>query len=192
MVRASWVRRVEGEVPHLFERLEQSPVVGEHRLWLGQRGGAQDRRARQVELELRALRVELQALRQAEELGRLAVNAVLARERHAPRGQEPLCWLLLNSEPVNDAAAVRQVLGYYARRWRVEEFHKAWKSGNRVEERRMQAVANLERMVVILAFIAVRLPQLRELFTEDSAVKAATLPKVSCAGVLQKVEWQVL
>jgi len=192
IVRACWDRRVAAEAQHLFETLATGPVIGEQTLRLAQRGGTHGRRARQVVLELHAARVTLQAPRRAPGLGTLEVNAVLAQERDTPRRVEPLCWLLLTSEPVDSREAVCRVLRYYALRWRVEEFHKAWKSGARVEERRMQSVENLERTAVVLAFIAVRLLQLRELFDTPAVAVAETPPPLSCAGVLEQVEWQVL
>jgi len=172
VVRASWDRRVTGNGQNLFATLAQAPVVGRQQVRLGQRGGRHARRARG--------------------LAGLAVNVILAQERNAPHGVEPLCWLLFASEAIDSEAAVCRVLRYYALRWRVEDFHKAWKSGTKVEERRMQSADNLERTVVILAFIAVRLLQLRELFAEPDVAVAGTVPEVSCAGVLDTVEWHVL
>ena len=49
--------------------------------------------------------------------------------------------------------AVQRVLHDYALRWRVEDFHKAWKSGAGVEARRRQTADNLERIAVMLAFV---------------------------------------
>ena len=53
----------------------------------------------------------------------------------------------------------------YTARWRVEDFHKAWKTGAGAERQRMTEPGNLERTVSILAFVGVRLLQLRESFT---------------------------
>ena len=53
-------------------------------------------------------------------------------------------------------------------RWKIEEFHLAWKSGGaQVEKQRMQTADNLERMAVILAFVAVRLLQLKEVVIDN-------------------------
>ncbi len=190
LVRASWDRRVQGEASYLFEALEQAPVLGEHTVRIEQRGGKQARRARQVRLSVHASTVTLRAPRRDGSLGPLEVNAVLARELDAPQGEEPVCWLLLSSEPVDSFAAACQLLHYYTLRWRVEEFHKAWKSGAGVEKRRMQSADNLERMAVVLAFVAVRLMQLREVLDEHATAKgAAGRP---CTEVLSTPEWQVL
>lgn len=58
-----------------------------------------------------------------------------------------------------------RVIDIYATRWRVEDFHKAWKTGAGAERQRMIELKNVERAVSILAFICVRLLQLREVIT---------------------------
>lgn len=76
---------------------------------------------------------------------------------------------------------------YYERRWLIEDYHKVWKSaGTRVEALRMQSRENLTRMSVILAFIAVRLLQLRFIKEEPAAQGE------SCKGVLGTKSWQLL
>ncbi|MEN8176606.1 MAG: IS4 family transposase [Pseudomonadota bacterium] len=190
VVRAAWDRRVHDAAHgHLFETLEAAPVLGEHVVELAQRGGSQGRSARQARLELRACTVELRAPKRDASLGALTVNAVLAREAQAPRGQAPASWLLLTSESIEGADAVRRVVRDYALRWRVEEFHKAWKSGAGVEQRRMHSADNLERVAVVLAFVAVRLLQLREALLDDTEPGGTERP---CTEVLSRDEWRVL
>lgn len=61
--------------------------------------------------------------------------AVHAREvGSCPGHEEPIEWLLLTNRPVHAVKGARQVLRAYARRWRVEEVHRSWKSGCRVED----------------------------------------------------------
>ena len=196
IVRAAWDRRVAGEAAHLFEELAQAPRLGLQTIRIAQRGGAHARRSRTVELALHAAPVTLQAPHREPGLGALRVHAVLAQELKPPAGEQPLCWLLLTGEPIDSVEAVQRVLRYYTWRWRVEDFHKAWKSGAGVEARRMQSAQNLERMAVILAFIAVRLLQLREVLERppsDRHRAPGSLPREgSCAGVLDEVEWKLL
>lgn len=75
----------------------------------------------------------------------------------------------------------------HQRRRLIEDFHKVWKSeGTEVENLRMQNRDNLERISVILAFIATRLFQLR--FMKE--VKG--LSGSSCEKVLTTKEWSLL
>ena len=192
VVRASWDRRVTDESCGLFELMSQAPVVGSHCIELKQRGGRHGRKARAVKLTVRAARVNLRAPKRAPSLGEACVNAVWAQEDKPPDGVEPLRWLLLTSEPIDDFAGAREVLRYYALRWRVEDFHKAWKSGTRVEERRMQSAGNLERTAVILAFVAVRLLQLQECAQGRQAEPSTNAKQPPCTTILTDAEWQIL
>ena len=64
----------------------------------------------------------------------------------------------------------------------VEEFHRAWKSGCGLHDTRMQHADNLHRLAQILAFIAVRLLQLKELKDSDE----------NCELLLKREEWKIL
>jgi hypothetical protein len=191
VVRAAQDRHLAGEELSLWRALEQAPKLGMQEVEVPQRGG---RAARRAEVTLRAQGVELRA-------GRLGVKesircqAVLVREDYAPEGVEPLEWLLLTTEPVGTREEVLAVLWIYGRRWRIEEFHKAWKSGTQVEELRPRSADNLERAVVILAFVAIRLLQLRELVYSPPARPghaARDLAEQSCERILTATEWVVL
>ncbi|WP_270793030.1 transposase, partial [Aeromonas sp. QDB21] len=81
------------------------------------------------------------------------------------------------SEPVESLAQALRVIDIYTHRWRIEDFHKAWKTGAGAERQRMEEPDNLERMVSILSFVAVRLLQLRESFTLPQALRAQGLLK---------------
>jgi hypothetical protein len=117
----------------------------------------------------------------------LRINAVLAEEVDAPASSEPLHWVLLTTEVIGDAQAALQEVRYYELRWRIEDYHKVWKSGIGVERQRFQSMGNLERMLVITAFLAVRLLQLRELLDKPADTAGTT-----CGTVLTEDEWKVL
>lgn len=99
-----------------------------------------------------------------------------------------LSWHILTSEPVKGKEDARRILDYYEKCWLIEEFHKAWKSGGtQVEALRMQRKENLEKMVVILAFIAVRVHQLRYVGLNRSEAE-----KQSCETLLSPLAWKLL
>jgi len=184
IVRAAQDRALVDSDERLFETVLTSPVRGQMKVSVPQRGG---RPAREATLSLRSAAVVLKAPpRQGiDAQAQVPLNAMMAEELDVDPS-DALCWLLLTSEPIQTSQQLEEVLGFYAMRWRIEEFHKAWKSGARVEKMRMQSKETLERMVVMLAFVAVRLLQLRE--TLDNA-EAAALP---CTQVLSETEWKVL
>jgi hypothetical protein len=189
VVRAARDRALEIEANnpedrHLFAVMATAPEQGTSEVQVAQRGG---RPARRAVVTLRASRLTLhQTTRMKSEPRSLEVNVVLVHEEKPPKQTEPLSWILLTTEPVNSHQDVLQVLNYYRLRWRIEEFHKAWKSGAGVEERRLQAAENIHRMAAILAFVAVRLLQLREFATADVAAETA------CTAILPTLHWKLL
>lgn len=83
---------------------------------------------------------------------------------------------------------LRVVRDYELRR-RIEGYHKAWKSGAAVERQRLQHADNLERMMVITAFVAVRLLQLRERTEAEKTSPDDTKPE---PVPLRPDEWRIL
>ena len=113
---------------------------------------------------------------------------ISCNEVSPPDGMSPLCWKLYTNEPINSATEALQIVRYYELRWRVEEFHKAWKSaGTQVESFRLQTRNNLEKIIVITAFIAVRLLQLRELIDNKEDSKST-----SCELYFSPLEWKLM
>jgi transposase-like protein/DDE family transposase len=189
VVRASRDRvlAVQSAIPaerKLFAFMLKAPSYGTLKVDVPQRGG---RHARTATLTIRAAQVRLRRARHTDASlpKSREVNVVLAHEENPPQGvKEPLTWFLLTTEPIGSHDELVQVLRYYRLRWRIEEFHKAWKSGAGVERRRLQSPTNLHRLAVILAFVAVRLLQLREL--------AEATPDAPCDTLLPELHWQVL
>jgi hypothetical protein len=185
IVRAEWNRNVteQEEADHLIEVLKAAPVCGTAKVELPQRGG---RPARTATLRLTKAAVELRRPKplSAKHPASVQANAVLAEEVNPPNEEERLSWMLLTTEPIGTLGEVENVLKFYRLRWRIEVFHKAWKTGAGVERQRMQTAENLERIAVVLAFVAIRLIQLRELFEEGDAVR--------CDQILDKDTWTLL
>jgi len=118
----------------------------------------------------------------------LSPNIVICQEISAPTGVEPLCWRLYTSEPIDLVENALKIVRYYELRWRVEEFHKAWKSaGTKVESFRHQCKDNLEKMIVITAFVATRLLQIQELVKQPEQAK-----ETSCRSFFSSLEWKLL
>lgn len=185
VVRARANRAVVGSELKLFEQLEQrSEELCCYTVKVEQRGG---RPARLARVSLSSAQLSLCAA-QGHKGEPLKVNVVLAEELQAPAGVEALRWVLLSTEAVDSAAAALQLVRYYECRWLIEEYHKAWKSGIGVERQRYQSPANLARSLVLTAFLAVRLLQLREAYG-GSIPTAEAEPSVT---LMAEDEWKVL
>jgi hypothetical protein len=182
--RALQVESDDPEQRRLFTAMIQAPSYGDVAVQVQQRGG---RPARVATVSLRAQRLTLHRSSRVKGLPTaVEVNVVLAHEQKPPKGAEPLTWFLLTTEPISDQMQVLNVLRYYRLRWRIEEFHKAWKSGAGVEERRLQTPDNIHRLAAILAFVAVRLLQLRELAADPASAD------IECTSILPALHWKLL
>lgn len=196
VVRACANRYLKTPNGRLWEIMEAQPIIGTREVDIGQRGGQgqhgrqtarRARRARTAVVTIRAARVELAAPceRVVDERRSLPVTAVLVRNSRPPKGEKPLEWLLLTTETVESVADAIRIVEYYEKRWLIEEYIKAWKSGCRVEKRPLQSIDNLERMMVITAHVAVRLMQLR-------ALSVAGRGCDSCESAFTREEWHCL
>ena len=104
--------------------------------------------------------------------------------RNGPAGRAPirvsgvrvwndtLEWLLLTTRPVESLDQALEIIAWYARRWTVEEFHKAWKTGCRAEQRQLEEADRLVPLLGALAIVAVRLLGLRDAARRDGAAPA--------------------
>jgi hypothetical protein len=184
VVRTHYNRKLDDEAGKLYDLARELQPAGRYQAHIEQKGG---RPARTARLEVAYAPVRLLAPdRKKGSLTPIEATVVICRE--GTRCAEPMEWILLTTEPVHSAEDARRIVGYYEARWKIEEFHKAWKSGGtQVEKRRMQTADNLERLAVILAFIAVRLLQLREVVLVDKPPG-----KQDCSSILTETQWRVL
>ncbi len=157
VVRASCPRALSQGDQTVFSRVAAAPWQGTLSLGLRTR---QDAAARTAQLEVRSAEVELRGTwRPGGKLPSLKLNVIEVREINAPAGREPICWVLLTSLACTGLAEVQRAIGCYARRWLVEEYHKALKTGTRIETSQLESRARLEALLGILAVVAVRLLQ---------------------------------
>ena len=78
-----------------------------------------------------------------------------------PEGEPPVEWILLTSLPTITLEQAWERVEWYRHRWLVEDYHQCLKSGCRIEERQLQTVDGLIRLLGILSPLAVRLLQIR-------------------------------
>ena len=122
---------------------------------------------RTATLELRASRVCLprpaQCSNWVKQHGepQIEMSAVEVREINAPQGATPLHWIVLSSEPCNTSSQALQIVRDYEKRWVIEDFHKGLKTGCQMESRQYMKASRLERVLGIVAVVAIRLLKLR-------------------------------
>jgi hypothetical protein len=157
VIRACQDRRLADEQGHLFEALEQAPVLGLSAVELGSRGGEA---ARTAVVEIKATRVDLDGTWRpgGYKAPLREITVVEVKEVNPPEEiREPLHWRLLTSLDCRSLVQAQRVIGRYTARWWIEEYHKALKTGAGVEDSQLQRAYRLESLVAVLAVVAVRL-----------------------------------
>ncbi|MGH8731451.1 MAG: IS4 family transposase [Burkholderiales bacterium] len=134
--------------------------------------------ARTARLSLSAVLVHLRSPKA--EWAHQEVLAVRVWEEAPPEGVEPLEWILLCSPEPPSFAAAQKNCRYYAARWFIEEFHKALKTGLKVEELQLETGARLMAATAVMSVVALRLLDLREAarLTPDAPAEESHLSAV--------------
>src|SRR3954468_2162619 len=116
------------------------------------------RKARTAEISIAATRVTMRVPRYT---GRIAsefsVNVVRIWEPRPPRGETPIEWVLLTTEAVDTKPELNRVVDIYRRRWSIEEFFKALKTGCALEKRQITSYEGMRKVLSLLAPLAYRL-----------------------------------
>lgn len=155
VVRATQPRRLEEAEGSVFDAVRKSAVLGQYSVKLRARSG---RRGRVATVEIRARRIKLKApWRPGEKLPPIEVNVVEAREIGTPYGVEPIHWFLITSLSIENFSDVMKVIGIYTKRWLIEEYHKALKTGAGIEKSQLEEAERLKNLLGILGVVAVRL-----------------------------------
>lgn len=162
-VRAVRNRRVRGgetEQRYLRSEVEAQPILGVYELDVPAAAGRAERTAR-FTVQWREVRLDLLD-RRNDQKHEAVLHAVLVREQATvPSGEKPIEWLLLTNYPVESLEDAMLVVHGYSQRWRIEEFHKVWKTGAcRVEETQLRAEDHVIRWATLLASVAMRILRL--------------------------------
>jgi hypothetical protein len=173
----------------LWTAMGKARRLGRFDLEVKKRGSRRQRTAR---IEVRARKVSIRiTLRKSEKQKGLPrvrfVNmwAVFAREvGRVPKGDHRIEWLLLTNQPVRDFETARLVIKGYSYRWRIEEFHRTWKTSCGVENAQLRSVEALQRWAAILAVVALRIQRMVQL--------ARTQPKAPASTELSQLEIDAL
>ncbi len=100
-----------------------------------------------------------------------------------PEGEEPVEWMLLTTEEVQNPTQARVILRWYTYRWRIEEYHKILKSGCNAESYRL----NGNSMEVLLGFLTSIAAQLLRITYLNR-----TEPDTPATSVLNETQLEVL
>jgi len=71
-------------------------------------------------------------------------------------------WLLITNLPVENEEDARRIIEIYRRRWLVEDYHKALKTGCRIEDNQLKQASRILALFGMLGVIATQLLAMRE------------------------------
>ena len=176
--------------------LRQGLVAVAHRtVRLSRRGGARppasrrthpdrDERAAKLEIRVGAATFVRPANYPPSWREEIALKVVHVTEVGTPEEFEPVDWLLYTTLPVDTMEQALRVVDIYRRRWIIEEYFKALKTGCAVESLQLESAKTLRKMIAVLVPAAWKLMALRTLSREERDIPAS--------AVLDEVEVAVL
>lgn len=177
-------RRVQHEQATVRKALDSAAVAGTLLVDVPRAAG---RKARQAQLSVRFLRLACGPPRRrsrAADVPTVSLNWILVEEPTPPAKTRPIRWLLATTLPVDTLEEATRCVSYYARRWMIERWHYTLKSGCQVEERLLESLDNIERMLATMSIVAWRVMWL--------VYESRENPEQPCTVILCEAEWQAL
>jgi hypothetical protein len=196
-VRATYDRCLDDTTHRLWQEVERTKVLERTKVVVGEKPATW--RKHRVEGKQKMVLVP----RQAAHVAHVAIRAATVSLRvTTPEGVEPrsfnavhvretgrrtnnLEWMLLTTHSIATLDDVREVIRGYTMRWRVEDFHRAWKSGVcNVEDTQLRSRQALFKWATLTATVAVRAQRL--------AHQARQTPDAPASSELSKIELRAL
>ena len=176
--------RVLTDGTRLRDSLENRPLGGRMTVTVPR---TKNQPPRTAELELRWHQVQIRppAVGLKKSWPALRIYALLACEVGAPKGVEPIDWLLLSTWPITSLKIARRHVRWYGLRWGIECWHRVLKSGCWVERRQMKSARALERALALDMIIASRVLLLNRLGKEHPDLPADLFYSPEELAVLQ-------
>ncbi len=175
------------------DQVRRSPVIGTQTLSIrartakigeGKSARSRSRDARTAEIEIRKATVEVaRPVHASSDLpGSVTVNVVLCEEVNIPEGEDPICWMLVTTLPIDTDQEVQRVIRSYCIRWQIEVFFKTLNSGCRIEHRRFEEIHRIKNCLAFYAMVAWRLSYICHIGRE--------CPDVDCEIIFEPSEWK--
>ena len=122
------------------------------------------REARIARCAVAATQVSIERTRYTKGSGEpFVINVVRVWEPKPPDGQKPVEWVLFTTEAVSSKRQQLRVVDIYRKRWIIEDYFKALKSGCSLEKRQVDSYEAMRRVLCLLLPLAYRLLRLRGL-----------------------------
>jgi len=157
IVRARHDRKVEidGVQERLFPWIRRQTAKCKSKLFMKAKG---KEFSGEVELEITWAKAKLLPPGKTDSLSGEEVTYIRVWCPERPK----LEWLLITNLPVENEEDVRRIIEIYRRRWLIEDYHKALKTGCRIEDNQLKQASRILALFGILGVIATQLLAMRE------------------------------
>ena len=179
LVRASHNRKLYEEQQKLWEKLESTKESGTFELSIP---GNDKQKKRTAKMSLCFSEVTLNPPKSGKEP--ICVYAVYAKEIDVPAGIDGVEWMLLTTIKIDNFKEARKIVGYYAKRWGIEVYHKILKTSCKIEKKGLGTDKRLLACIAIELIIGYKIYSLTKLSHEH--------PNISCEEILDEYEWKAL
>lgn len=181
LVRCERTRNRKTGTDFLWEQMVKQAIAGIQVIHIPRKGC---QLARDAKLEVRHAQVELQSP-QGKGYPSVQVWMVHACEVDYPKAvRSPLEWMLLTTVETSTFEQACERLGWYAKRWGIEVYHRTLKSGCKIEDRRLSTAESIEACLAIDMVVAWRIFHLTKLSRE--------VPDSPCTTFFEEAEWKAL
>jgi Transposase DNA-binding len=151
---------VDGSPTSMQEYLQDLPVLGTYPLNIDlsdrknlTKRTYSDRRARIAQMSVRAGAFDL-ALSKDQQLTYWMVDAI-EQPLSVPAGEEPIHWRLITSHPSASFAQARQIIGWYEKRWMIEQLFRVFKKqGIGLEDSQLKYATAIQKLCVVALYAA--------------------------------------
>lgn len=174
VVRAAHLNRKilvpDGRRMEVSQYLESLPLAGTYSLELPANTN-QPARTAQMEVRFGSVTMprpaQVSKWVQASGIKEITMEIVETREVNPPQGILGARWVLCTRERVGSFTDAWTVLEHYEKRPTIEDWHKALKTGCRLESRQYETAKRLEAVTGLLSVLAVRLLQLKTVARDE-------------------------
>jgi hypothetical protein len=161
--------------PRAYRKVDISPRFATKRHHTIPKRRKITRKARTAKLAIGSTTVELRRPKTGHSpLKSIKVNVVYVWEKRPPRGEDPIDWLLVTTEPVETKKQLLAVVDNYRARWSVEDLFKALKTGCGFEKRQLESYRALTNALAVFSVVAWRLLLARSLARTEPNARATS------------------
>jgi hypothetical protein len=149
------VDRLAGDGEHtIIDEMNEVKVKGQHRVEVRDKKGNLSKAV--LEIKYRRIKV-LPPIGKHKKYPALYLTVIHAVERGKPKNRDPIVWKLLTDLSVSSRKEAIEKLEWYALRWKIEIFHKIFKSGCKAESSKLRTAAGLAKLMALFCILSWRI-----------------------------------